>query len=81
MNEYALRLERELRTLRDYLLFHVPAERRDTCIGIYAVDIALDTVDAANSTESAFELQLPPELPKRAWCTGCDDKPCRGMRR
>jgi len=66
MNEYALRLERELRTLRDYLLSHVPRERHDLCLGIYSIDVALDAVDSANSAESAFELQLPPVPPARA---------------
>lgn len=71
MNEYALRLERDLRTIRDRLR-HEMRGREDECLALYLVDAALDTVESGNAGESAHDLALPPDLPKRDWCRSCN---------
>ena len=72
MNEYALRMERNLRTLRDRVEMQIPSKKRETCIALYLIGCALDTADTANAGESAYEMQLPPDIPKRDWCKDCD---------
>lgn len=76
MNEYGLRLERDLRTLRNRMRHEVKGHEEE-CPGLYLVDAALDTVESNNAGESASELQLPPDLPKRDWCKNCKKGSCK----
>lgn len=75
MNEYALRMERSLRTLRNRLR-HELRGREEECLALYLVDCALDTIESGNAGESAHEMQLPPDLPRRDWCRNCRE-PCK----
>lgn len=70
MNEYALRMERDFRTIRNRLRHEVRGHE-DECLALYLLDSALDTVESGNAGVSAHELQLPPDLPKRDWCRNC----------
>ena len=63
-------MERDLRTLRNRLK-HEMQGNSDECLGIFFLDNALNSAESANEGESAFELCLPPEVPKRDWCKNC----------
>ncbi len=71
MNEYALRFERDLRTIRDRLV-QEKGEHSDECYALYLLNAALDAVETANAGESANELELPSSIPRRNWCRECD---------
>ena len=73
MNEYSLRMERDFRTLRNRIKNEMKNDS-DECIALFFLEAALDAVECANEGESAFELRLPVEVPKREWCKNCKQK-------
>lgn len=71
MNAEAIRLEKHLRTLRDRILYELGTEQRDTCLAVYVLDTALETIDASTSAEISYDLGIPATLPAREWCKNC----------
>lgn len=52
MNECALRLERDLRTIRDRLRQEMRG-REDQCLALYLAEIVPDTVESGNAGDGA----------------------------
>ncbi len=79
MDPGAIQFEKRLRTLRDRLEHEIGTENRSRCKAIYLIECALDAVESDTAAEISFEMNLPPDLPKRDWrCPRCDNEACRG---
>lgn len=80
MNLYALKEEKDLRTLKNRIE-HELVKRGidpDCCLTFFFVSEALDSIESVGAAESSYEMSLPSELPNRNWCKGDKCPGCNG---